>query len=52
MPRSTRCVQRELRIAVAAAGGRALLHVMDGNYLRASAVCFWRNVNIAARKTG
>ncbi len=43
---------RELRIGVAAAGGRAPLNVMDGNYLRASDVCPWWNANVAARKTG
>ncbi len=43
---------RDLRIAVAAAGGRAALNVMDGNYLRARDVCPWWNANVAARRTG
>ncbi len=43
---------RDLRIRVAEAGGRFPLHVMDGNYLRASDVCPWWNANIATRKTG
>jgi len=52
MPRPTRRVRRELRIAVAAAGGRAPLNVMDGNYLCASDVCLPWNADVAARKTG
>jgi 2,3-dihydroxybiphenyl 1,2-dioxygenase len=43
---------RKLSIAVAAAGGRALVNVMDGNYLRASDVCPWCSGNVTVRKTG
>jgi 2,3-dihydroxybiphenyl 1,2-dioxygenase len=43
---------RKLSIAVAAAGGRAPLNVMDGNYLRASDVCPWWSDNVTVRKTG
>jgi hypothetical protein len=44
---------RELRMSVAASGGRAPLNVMDGNYLRARDVCPWWDATIeAARKTG
>jgi 2,3-dihydroxybiphenyl 1,2-dioxygenase len=47
-----RAEARELRMSVAAAGGRAPLNVMDGNYLRAADACPWWNANVAARKTG
>ncbi len=43
---------RDLRIRNAAAGGRAPLNVMDGNYRRARDVCPWWNANVAARKAG
>jgi 2,3-dihydroxybiphenyl 1,2-dioxygenase len=43
---------RTMRIAVAGAGGRVPLNVMDGNYLRARDVCPWWNANGAPRKTG
>ena len=52
LPPEKREDARDLRISVAAAGGRAPLNVMDGNYLRARDVCPWWNANIAARKTG
>jgi len=42
---------RELRMSVAAAGGRAPLNVMDGNYVRARDVCPWWNANIVAGRT-
>jgi hypothetical protein len=43
---------RDLRIHNAAAGCRAPLNVMDGNYLRARDVCPWWNAATAARETG
>ncbi|HXW40748.1 MAG TPA: VOC family protein [Xanthobacteraceae bacterium] len=43
---------RDLRAKVAAAGGRAPVNVMDGNYLRAADVCPWWNAKVPARKTG
>jgi len=43
---------RALRMSVAAAGGRAPVNVMDGNYTRAADVCPWWNANVPARKTG
>ena len=43
---------RNLRVAVAEAGGRVPVNIMDGNYLRARDVCPWWNANIPARKTG
>jgi 2,3-dihydroxybiphenyl 1,2-dioxygenase len=52
LPPEKREDARDLRISVAAAGGRVPLNVMDGNYLRASDVCPWWNANVAARKTG
>jgi 2,3-dihydroxybiphenyl 1,2-dioxygenase len=42
---------RDLRMQVAASGGRAPLNVMDGNYLRARDVCPWWDA-VSARKTG
>ena len=47
-----RAEARALRMSVAAAGGRAPLNVMDGNYTRAADVCPWWNANVAARRTG
>lgn len=52
LPAEKREQARELRIAVAAAGGRSPLNVMDGNYLRAADACPWWNANVTARKTG
>lgn len=43
---------RTMRIALAEAGGRVPLNVMDGNYVRARDVCPWWNANSAARRTG
>ncbi len=43
---------RELRIRNAAAGGRALLNVMDGNYQRAADVCPWWNAVVEKRRAG
>jgi hypothetical protein len=43
---------RAMRIAVAEAGGRVPLNVMDGNYLRARDVCPWWNASTAPRKSG
>jgi 2,3-dihydroxybiphenyl 1,2-dioxygenase len=44
---------RDLRMKVAASGGRAPLNVMDGNYLRARDVCPWWDATVSAsRKTG
>ena len=43
---------RAMRIALAEAGGRVPLNVMDGNYLRARDVCPWWNASTAARKSG
>ena len=42
---------RNMRIGVAAAGGRVPLHVMDGNYLRARDVCPWWHANVTPRQT-
>jgi 2,3-dihydroxybiphenyl 1,2-dioxygenase len=43
---------RDLRMKVAASGGRAPLNVMDGNYLRARDVCPWWDATVkAARRT-
>jgi 2,3-dihydroxybiphenyl 1,2-dioxygenase len=47
-----RAEARDLRESVAAAGGRAPLNVMDGNYLRARDVCPWWDANVAVRKIG
>jgi 2,3-dihydroxybiphenyl 1,2-dioxygenase len=43
---------RAMRIALAEAGERAPLNVMDGNYLRARDVCPWWSASTAARKSG
>jgi 2,3-dihydroxybiphenyl 1,2-dioxygenase len=43
---------RDLRMSVAASGGRAPVNVMDGNYLRARDVCPWWDAMSGARKTG
>jgi 2,3-dihydroxybiphenyl 1,2-dioxygenase len=43
---------RALRIAIAAAGERVPLNVMDGNYLRARDVCPWWNASTGAGKSG
>jgi 2,3-dihydroxybiphenyl 1,2-dioxygenase len=43
---------RAMRIALAEAGGRVPLNVMDGNHLRARDVCPWWNASAAARKSG
>jgi 2,3-dihydroxybiphenyl 1,2-dioxygenase len=42
---------RAMRIALAEAGGRVPLNVMDGNYLRAGDVCPWWNLSTAARRS-
>jgi len=42
---------RNMRIGVAAVGGRVPLHVMDGNYLRARDVCPWWHANVTPRQT-
>ena len=42
---------RAMRIALAEAGGRVPLNVMDGNYLRAGDVCPWWNLSAAARRS-
>jgi catechol 2,3-dioxygenase-like lactoylglutathione lyase family enzyme len=43
---------RAMRTALAEAGGRVPVNVMDGNYLRARDVCPWWNATTAARKSG
>jgi 2,3-dihydroxybiphenyl 1,2-dioxygenase len=45
LPPEGREAARDLRIAVAAAGGRVPLNVMDGNYQRARDVCPWWNAH-------
>jgi len=42
---------RDIRVRVAAAGGRVPLNVMDGNYQRARDVCPWWNASVAARRS-
>ncbi|MBV1697425.1 MAG: VOC family protein [Hyphomicrobiales bacterium] len=49
LPPDKREDARDLRISVAAAGGREPLNVMDGNYLRARDVCPWWNANLVER---
>jgi 2,3-dihydroxybiphenyl 1,2-dioxygenase len=52
LPPDKREQARAMRIALAEAGGRVPLNVMDGNYLRARDVCPWWNASTAARKSG
>ena len=52
LPPEKREEARAMRIALAEAGGREPLNVMDGNYLRARDVCPWWNASTAARKSG
>jgi 2,3-dihydroxybiphenyl 1,2-dioxygenase len=52
LPEDKREDARDLRISVAAAGGREPVNVMDGNYLRARDVCPWWGANVPPRKTG
>ena len=49
LPPDKREDARDLRISVAAAGGREPLNVMDGNYVRARDVCPWWNANLVER---
>src|SRR5579863_1319511 len=50
LPPDKREDARDLRISVAAAGGREPLNVMDGNYLRARDVCPWCNANLVVER--